>query len=88
MVNNVSMRNWLLLISVLTAADQISKYFAISKLELAQSIALIPNLNMTLVYNEGAAFGFLGDAGGWQRWLFSLIAVGVTGYLIFFSAIN
>ncbi|MDG1250342.1 MAG: signal peptidase II [Gammaproteobacteria bacterium] len=83
MANNVSMRNWLLLISVLTAADQISKYFAISKLELAQSIALIPNLNMTLVYNEGAAFGFLGDAGGWQRWLFSLIAVGVTGYLIF-----
>ena len=83
MVNNVSMRNWLLLIGALTAADQISKYFAISKLEFAQSIALIPNLNMTLVYNEGAAFGFLGEAGGWQRWLFSLIAIGVTGYLLF-----
>ena len=70
MVNNVSMRNWLLLIGVLTAADQISKYFVVSNLKFAQSIPLMPNLNMTLVYNEGAAFGFLGDAGGWQRWLF------------------
>ena len=83
MANNVSMRSWLLLISGLTAADQISKYFVVSNLEFAQSISLLPGLNMTLVYNEGAAFGFLGDAGGWQRWFLSLIAIGVSGYLIF-----
>jgi len=83
MVKSACMRNWLILIASLTAADQFSKYLITSSLQLGQSIALLPNLNMTLVYNEGAAFGFLSDAGGWQRWLFSLVALGVSGYLIF-----
>ena len=51
MVKSAFMRNWLILIASLTAADQFSKYLITSSLQLGQSIALLPNLNMTLVYN-------------------------------------
>ena len=44
---------------------------------------MIPGfLNWTLAFNTGAAFSFLHDAGGWQRWLFSVLAVGVSAVLI------
>lgn len=41
-------------------------------------VPLAPNLNITLVFNEGAAFSFLSSAGGWQRWLFATLAIVVT----------
>ena len=52
-------------------------------MDLYQSINILPFFNITYVHNLGAAFSFLADQGGWQRWLFSLIAIGVTGYLLF-----
>ncbi|MFA7541086.1 MAG: signal peptidase II, partial [Lysobacterales bacterium] len=42
-----------------------------------------PFLNWTLVYNPGAAFSFLSDAGGWQRWFFTVLALVVSGLLVF-----
>ena len=39
--------------------------------------------NLTLVYNTGAAFSFLSDAGGWQRWFFMVLALGVSTYLVY-----
>jgi len=38
--------------------------------------------NWTLVHNYGAAFSFLADAGGWQRWFFTILAFGITGVLV------
>ncbi|MCB1615716.1 MAG: signal peptidase II, partial [Pseudomonadales bacterium] len=49
--------------------DQYSKQLAESLLSYNQPVAVIPGLNMTLLYNRGAAFSFLSDAGGWQQWL-------------------
>jgi signal peptidase II len=49
----------------------------------------MPLLNLTLVYNRGAAFGFLNDAAGWQNLFFivvAVVAVGVMGYLLHRSA--
>ena len=46
-------------------------------LEFAQPVAIFPHLSMTLAYNYGAAFSFLGDQGGWQRWFFAILAVAV-----------
>ncbi|MCB1561730.1 MAG: signal peptidase II, partial [Xanthomonadales bacterium] len=40
-------------------------------------------MNWTLTYNEGAAFSFLSDASGWQRWFFSALAVGISAMLVF-----
>lgn len=73
---------WLLLVVVLIVVDQLSKYLADSQLVYGQPNALLPVLDITLHYNPGAAFSFLSDAGGWQRWFFTAIAVLVSGYLL------
>ena len=75
------MPKWIFLIAALTAADQISKRIAESVLEFAEPIAAIPMFNFMLVYNKGAAFSFLSEAGGWQRWFFVILALGVCAYL-------
>ncbi|WP_370469093.1 signal peptidase II [Photobacterium damselae] len=46
-------------------------------------IEVLPFFNLLYVHNYGAAFSFLSDAGGWQRWLFTAIALGVCGLLLF-----
>ncbi|MPQ76806.1 signal peptidase II [Hydrogenovibrio sp. JE_KL2] len=72
---------WLALLVIVL--DQLTKYWANSALEFGVPVAVLPHLNFTLVYNEGAAFSFLADMGGWQRWLFSALAVAVSLVLIF-----
>lgn len=70
-------RFWWLALLVLVA-DQISKIYVIKNFALGESVNLLPVFNFTYARNYGAAFSFLGDAGGWQRWLFTGIAVVVT----------
>ena len=72
---------WLALIIIVL--DQLSKYAANSYLIFAQPVPVMPYLNMTLFYNEGAAFSFLADMGGWQRWFLSALAIGISGFLIY-----
>jgi signal peptidase II len=62
--------------------DQISKAVVEHSLELYQSVAILPVLNITRLHNTGAAFSFLADETGWQRWLFTALAVGVSAVLI------
>ena len=59
---------WLWVSVFIVAADQLTKFLAMEMLVLHQPVAVMPLLNMTLTFNPGAAFSFLGDAGGWQRW--------------------
>jgi signal peptidase II len=69
------MKNWLWLSVALVALDQATKWLVMVTLTPYQVVELMPNLNLTLVFNTGAAFSFLADAGGWQRWLFALLAI-------------
>lgn len=63
--------------------DQVSKAYFEGTLSLYQQIVVIPDLfSWTLAYNTGAAFSFLADSSGWQRWLFALIAVVVSAVLL------
>ncbi|MCK9503626.1 MAG: signal peptidase II [Porticoccaceae bacterium] len=73
---------WLLLAILLIALDQATKLLASDVLSYAQPVEVLPFLNWTLLHNKGAAFSFLSDAGGWQRWFFTLISVGVSATLI------
>jgi signal peptidase II len=66
---------WLSLALVLVLADQWTKGLAEAGLEYGRPLELLPVLNLSLHYNTGAAFSFLSDAGGWQRWAFSAIAL-------------
>lgn len=77
------MRKWLSLIIVLTIIDQVTKRIAENTLHFAEPVAVIPMFNFMLVYNEGAAFSFLSQAGGWQRWFFVVLALGVCAYLLY-----
>jgi len=75
--------SWLWLSLVVLILDQATKLYFESNLSLYQQIVIIPDLfSWTLAYNTGAAFSFLADSSGWQRWLFALIAVAVSATLV------
>jgi signal peptidase II len=76
------MKHWLWLSLVVILLDQASKWLVLSSLTPYQVVELLPNLNLTLMFNPGAAFSFLADAGGWQRWLFAGFALLVTLALV------
>ena len=70
---------WLVLSALVIVLDQLTKWVAVSELQLYQQVPIIDDLfSFTLAYNTGAAFSFLADASGWQRWLFAVIAVVVS----------
>lgn len=69
---------WLMLSLVIVLLDQLSKYWAVTTLSsLAnQSMVIFSSwLNATLAHNSGAAFSFLGDAGGWQIYFFAMVSI-------------
>jgi signal peptidase II len=68
------MLKWVWLSGFVLVVDQITKWFANTSIALYETIEVIPFFNFTLAYNYGAAFSFLADAGGWQRWFFTVIA--------------
>ena len=76
------MLKWTWLSLLVIVLDQITKQLSTAYLNYAEPVAVMPLFNLTLVHNTGAAFSFLAQAGGWQRWFFALIAVAVsTGIL-------
>lgn len=73
---------WLLMAVVIVVFDLWTKSLATQKLSLYRPVEITSWLNMTLAHNYGAAFSFLSDAGGWQRWLFTVLASVVTVVLV------
>jgi len=74
---------WLWLSLLVLVLDQASKVYFEGALSLYQQIVVIPDyFSWTLAYNTGAAFSFLADSSGWQRWLFALIALVVSAVLV------
>lgn len=69
------MLKWLWLSLLVLILDQASKLAVAGSMELYQSIPLLPMFNLLHVHNTGAAFSFLSDAGGWQRWFFAAMAL-------------
>ncbi|MGJ8526524.1 Lipoprotein signal peptidase [Halomonadaceae bacterium LMG 33818] len=67
---------WLWLAVVVIILDLGSKWLALFALNYDQPVTVIPGFfNLTLMYNHGAAFSFLADNSGWQRWLLAAIAI-------------
>ena len=75
--------SWLWLSVLVLVIDQASKFYFENRLDLYEQIVVIPDyFSWMLAYNTGAAFSFLADGAGWQRWLFALIAVVVSAVLV------
>ncbi|MDP3878493.1 MAG: signal peptidase II [Methylobacter sp.] len=64
---------WLSLLAIIL--DQVSKLAVAGSMQLYESIELMPFFKLTYVHNTGAAFSFLSEAGGWQRWFFAGLAL-------------
>ena len=77
---------WLALAVAVVILDQASKYTAEYLLHYQIPVPVLPSFNWFLSYNAGAAFSFLSDASGWQRWFFTVMALAVsTGITIWLS---
>ncbi|MEW6445676.1 MAG: signal peptidase II [Pseudomonadota bacterium] len=75
-------RNGIVIALAVILLDQATKLWASSALGYAQPVPILLGFNLTLLHNPGAAFSFLGDADGWQRWFFLALAVGVSTWLV------
>ncbi|TRX76128.1 signal peptidase II [Pseudomonas mangiferae] len=74
---------WLWLSALVFVLDQVTKNLVVQHLAYLERIQVIPGyFDWTHIYNTGAAFSFLSDESGWQRWLFALIAIGVSAVLV------
>lgn len=73
---------YLWLTAAAVALDQLSKAAIEHSLGLYQSVVVLPVLEITRYHNTGAAFSFLADEAGWQRWLFTALAIIVSAVLI------
>jgi len=83
------MLKWLWLSGVVVLLDQMSKIWVDLSLALHQSIPVIPSFSITYAHNYGAAFSFLSDAGGWQRWFFAVLAIAVSvGIIIYLNKLK
>ena len=72
---------WLWLTVLLLVIDQVTKQWVVGTFDLYESVSVLPIFSITYVQNPGAAFSFLADQGGWQRWFFTAIAA--TACIIF-----
>ncbi len=77
-MRELTMLKWLWLSLLAVILDQASKLVIDSSMQLYESIPVMPFFNLTYVHNTGAAFSFLSDAGGWQRWAFAGLALGIS----------
>ena len=74
---------WLVLSGVIVLADQLTKLLILERFRFGERLAVLPGyFDLTLVFNTGAAFSFLADAGGWQRWFFLAIGFAASAFIL------
>jgi signal peptidase II len=66
---------YLVLSVAVVALDQLTKFLIERHLAMFESVSVLPVLEITRLHNTGAAFSFLADEAGWQRWLFTVLAI-------------
>lgn len=82
LLKNPGQLRWLWLSLCVVIADQLSKDVIVSHLHPFDSIRVLPVFNIVLIRNTGAAFSFLADQPGWQRWFFILLALVITSGIV------
>lgn len=85
LTSHTRVRAWLIYLLwavLIIALDQASKAWITGHFSYGQRINMLPFFDFTLLYNTGAAFSFLADGGGAQRWLFTAIALLAAGFIL------
>ena len=78
----VLMLPWLILAVVVGVLDQVTKQLVLANLYRGEVIPVTGFFDLVLVFNTGAAFSFLAEHGGWQRWFFTVLALGISTWLL------
>lgn len=74
---------WYALAGLVIVLDQLSKWMVLENVGFGETIYVTSFWNWVLTFNPGAAFSFLADQPGWQRWLFTVLALGVSGWIAY-----
>ncbi len=77
------LKRWLAIAALVVVVDQITKQAIEHYFDFGGSLALTSFFNLVLAYNSGAAFSFLADAGGWQRWFFTAVALLASAIIVY-----
>jgi signal peptidase II len=85
---NPGLALWLGIATIVVLLDQVTKITMTRLLAYGQSEPVTSFFNLVMVYNPGAAFSFLANSGGWQRWFFSALALGVSIFIIWMLSRN
>ena len=72
---------WLAISALVLVLDQLTKWMVIARFQLGDSEIWTSYFNLVRVHNEGAAFSFLSNAGGWQRWFFTALGIGAALFM-------
>ena len=82
-LSNISFYLWTSVAAIVVVLDQLTKWMIVKWVPLYDKIPINSFINITHQRNTGAAFSFLADAAGWQRWFFIVLATAVSGYIIY-----
>lgn len=74
-------KQWIILSAVVIILDQFTKFLSTLYLTFSKSIKVLPGFDLTLRHNTGAAFSFLANASGWQRWFFIGLALAMSSII-------
>lgn len=74
---------WLLIAAAIVVGDQVTKQYIANTLFYAERWPILPFFDFTLLYNPGAAFSFLANEAGWQRWFFTAVAIIATVLIVY-----
>lgn len=88
MKNKVSGLSFLWLSAVAFILDLLTKYVVTQNFELYESVNILPIFNLTYARNTGAAFSFLADHDGWQKYFFIVLAIVISAVLVYFLKKN
>jgi signal peptidase II len=77
-----NLKPWLWFAGIVVLLDQVSKWIVLGALRPGEVRYVAPFWNWVLAFNPGAAFSFLSDAGGWQRWFFTVLSLAVSAWIV------
>ena len=79
---NLSLLRYFVIATLILLLDQLSKWSALSNLQMGVPEPVLPFLNWLLLFNSGAAFSFLAQGSGWQRWFFTILGLAACVYIV------
>ena len=80
-MKSLTLLRYLAIAIIVLLLDQLSKWSALSNLQMGVPVSVLPFMNWLLLFNPGAAFSFLAEGSGWQRGFFTILGLGASIYI-------